>query len=168
MEKRKGNVLPAVDLDAISGAVERSVSETLSSQLNVMFTGSRNGSVRDHDAAQADTDRTTFIHSRLSKRQTQVLRLLGEGKTNKEMAKALFLSPNTIKLHVSAILQRLKLGSRTHAALLSSRLSKQGSTELTGSDLNSWKKVRTQTQHLRARRTIRARASNRPFRKMGG
>ena len=56
----------------------------------------------------------------------QVLRLLGEGKSNKQMAKALFLSPNTIKLHVSAILQRLKLASRTHAALLSSRLHKQG------------------------------------------
>ena len=35
---------------------------------------------------------------------------------------ALFLSPNTIKLHVSAILEHLKLRSRTQAALLSSKL----------------------------------------------
>jgi DNA-binding NarL/FixJ family response regulator len=40
--------------------------------------------------------------TRLSKRQMEVLKLLGQGKTNKEIAMALFLSPNTIKLHVSA------------------------------------------------------------------
>ena len=43
----------------------------------------------------------------LSKRQVEVLRLLGEGMTNREIAEALFRSPHTIKLHVSAILERL-------------------------------------------------------------
>jgi hypothetical protein len=35
---------------------------------------------------------------------------------------ALFRSPNTIKLHISAILERLELKSRVQAALLSSKL----------------------------------------------
>ena len=156
--KRRGHVRPAINLDAISGAVERSVSETLFSQLNTMFTGSRHGSVHDQ---------TMFVRSKLSKRQMQVLRLLGEGKSNKQMAKVLFLSPNTIKLHVSAILQRLKLASRTHAALLSSRLNKQGLSEVAGGDLNSWKKVRIAAQRRRTGRTIRARVSNQPIHKMG-
>lgn len=104
------------DLKAITRAVERSVSETLSSQLDAMLTGSR------RSATQKKGDRKSLLRSRLSKRQMEVLQLLGEGKTNKEMARELFLSPNTVKLHVSAILQRLKLRSRTHAALLSSQL----------------------------------------------
>ena len=84
-----------------------------------------------------------FVRTRLSKRQIQVLRLLGEGKTNKEMARALVLSPNTIRLQVSAILQRLKLRSRTEAALLSSRLNREDWAKLGGGDLKSCKKVRT-------------------------
>jgi DNA-binding CsgD family transcriptional regulator len=69
--------------------------------------------------------------------------ILGEGKTNKEIAEALFRSPNTIKLHVSAILQQLKLKSRTQAALLASRLLKEGSPDLSGGDVKSWKKAHT-------------------------
>jgi DNA-binding NarL/FixJ family response regulator len=84
-----------------------------------MFTGP---ATREKNAAQWQPGQMKVVHTRLSKRQLEVLHLLGEGKTNKEIAMALFLSPNTIKLHVSAILQRLNLGSRTQAALLSSKL----------------------------------------------
>jgi DNA-binding CsgD family transcriptional regulator len=119
-KEEKGKTRPGTNLDTISGALERSVLETLSSQLNTMLAGP---AARGKDAAQAEADPLNLVRAaRLSKRQMQVLHLLGEGKTNKEMAKALLLSPNTIKLHVSAILQRLKLGSRTQAALLSSKL----------------------------------------------
>jgi len=117
--ERKGQIRLGANLDAISGALERSVLETLSSQLNTMFSGPAK---REKDAAQGEADHVNLVRTRLSKRQMQVLRLLGEGKTNKEIATTLFLSPNTIKLHVSAILQRLKLRSRTQAALLSSKL----------------------------------------------
>ena len=65
------------------------------------------------------------VKNTLSKRHMEVLRLVGEGKTNKEIAKALCRSPNTIKLHVSAILRLLKLQSRTQAALFASRVYKE-------------------------------------------
>ncbi len=58
----------------------------------------------------------------LSKRQLQVLTLLVQGKTNVEIAKALSCSPNTIKIHVSAILDQLNVKSRTQAAFLFSKL----------------------------------------------
>ena len=131
------------NLHAISGAVERSVSDTLSSQLSTMVTPAAPVSKRQNDALQGDADHMNFVRTRLSNRQIQVLRLLGEGKTNKEMARVLVLSPNTIRLHVSAILQRLKLRSRTEAALLSSRLNGEDWAKLGGGDLKSWKKVRT-------------------------
>ncbi len=115
----RGQIHQGVNLAAIGGVLERTVLETLSSQLNTMFTGSV---TRENNAPPRETDRTKAARTRLSKRQIQVLHLLGEGRTNKEIARALFLSPNTIKLHVSAILQRLNLRSRTQAALLSSKL----------------------------------------------
>ena len=58
----------------------------------------------------------------LSKRQLEILHLLGEGKTNAEIAAAVFRSPHTIKLHVSAILKQLNVKSRTQAALIASSL----------------------------------------------
>jgi DNA-binding CsgD family transcriptional regulator len=141
----RGQMRPTINVDAISGVIERSVSETLSSQLNTMFTGTRQDPVREKTLARREADQIR-VRTRLSKRQIQVLRLLGEGKTNKQIAEALFRSPNTIKLHVSAILQRLKLKSRTQAALLASRLYKEGSTDL--SVVKSWKKTHTAaTQH---------------------
>ncbi len=115
---KKVQALPKTNLAAIDGVLERSVLETLSSQLNTMFTGT---AAHKKYAAQGKTERKKVL-TRLSKRQMEVLRLLGEGKTNKEIAMALFLSPNTIKLHVSAILERLNLRSRTQAAVLSSEL----------------------------------------------
>lgn len=99
---------------SMGGLLERSVLDPLSSQLNVMLSGRAYGT-KASDAMGA-------VRLRLSKRQMEVLNLLGQGKTNKEIASALLRSPNTIKLHVSAILQRLNLNSRVQAALLSSEL----------------------------------------------
>jgi DNA-binding CsgD family transcriptional regulator len=124
---------PAANMDAISGAVERSVSDAIAAQLTTMFAGA-DGAARAAQETEAEA-----LLGRLSARQREVLRLLGEGKSNKEMARALLLSPNTVKLHVSAVLARLKLKSRTHAALLASRLNRPGEG---GSDLSSWKRGR--------------------------
>ena len=54
-------------------------------------------------------------HSSLSRRQTEVLRLVATGLTNKEMASKLFLSPRTIEMHVAHILDRLNCRSRSEA-----------------------------------------------------
>jgi DNA-binding CsgD family transcriptional regulator len=55
----------------------------------------------------------------LTEKEREVLNLLGQGMTNKEMAARLSRSPNTIKIHVSHILEKLNLRSRTEAALTS-------------------------------------------------
>jgi DNA-binding CsgD family transcriptional regulator len=78
-------------------------------------------SVQQGTAANPEFDEIV-ARAQLTKRQMDVLRLLGEGKTNQEIAESLFRSPHTIKLHVSAILERLNLKSRTQAALLASKL----------------------------------------------
>ncbi|WP_198161283.1 LuxR C-terminal-related transcriptional regulator, partial [Variovorax sp. WDL1] len=52
----------------------------------------------------------------LSARELQVLALLAEGRSNKLIARALGLSPHTVKRHVARILDRLDLASRMQAA----------------------------------------------------
>ena len=51
----------------------------------------------------------------LSKRQKEVLSLMAKGMSNVEIARALAISPNTVKIHVSGILARLGLPSRAQA-----------------------------------------------------
>ena len=62
----------------------------------------------------SDTD--DGVISLLSERQLEVLKGVCDGKSNKEIARDLNLSPNTIRLHVSAILKLFGVGSRTGAA----------------------------------------------------
>lgn len=53
----------------------------------------------------------------LTERETEVLRLIATGSTNREIAARLFLSEGTVKNHISRILARLGLRDRTHAAI---------------------------------------------------
>jgi DNA-binding NarL/FixJ family response regulator len=61
---------------------------------------------------------------KLTRRQRDVLKLIGEGHTNKEIAVALGMSENTVRVHVSAILKSLELTNRTQAALLAAQVLK--------------------------------------------
>lgn len=54
--------------------------------------------------------------ARLTGRQLQVLELIAEGVSNKEIARALRLSPATVKAHAAAILAALGTANRTEAA----------------------------------------------------
>lgn len=159
MQITMGKVHPTGNVDTISNVIEHSVSKTLASQLNTMFAGAHPGPAPEDISERREADQV-LVRSRLSKREIEVLRLLGEGKTNKEIAKELFRSPNTIKLHVSAILRQLKLKSRTQAALLASRLYKEGSTGQAGGDVRSWKKTHMATAQHRPRRAVRELASS--------
>ncbi len=58
----------------------------------------------------------------LTERETDVLQLLTQGASNKEIAHALSLGEKTIKTHISNILSKLGVQSRTQAALLAVRL----------------------------------------------
>jgi DNA-binding CsgD family transcriptional regulator len=54
----------------------------------------------------------------LTNRQMDVLALLAEGHSNREIGRRLFLSTRTVDHHVSALLRKLNAGSRARAALL--------------------------------------------------
>ena len=58
----------------------------------------------------------------LTPRQCDVLRLLGKGQANKEIARALDISEGTVKIHLAAIFRLLDVRNRTEAVLKASAL----------------------------------------------
>jgi len=63
---------------------------------------------------------TTPKHD-LTERELEVLRLIAQGKSNKDISDDLVLSEKTVKTHVSNILQKLHLSDRTQAAVYALR-----------------------------------------------
>jgi DNA-binding NarL/FixJ family response regulator len=53
--------------------------------------------------------------ARLSAREWEVMELLGEGLTTDEVARRLFLSPTTVRVHVSGVLRKLRVKDRESA-----------------------------------------------------
>jgi DNA-binding CsgD family transcriptional regulator len=68
-------------------------------------------------AADARRPRGPGSWESLSKRETQVLRELATGKNNSEIARALYISPETVKKHISNILGKTGSGNRVQAAV---------------------------------------------------
>jgi len=61
------------------------------------------------------------VFAELTRREMEVLELLGRGLRNREIAQRLYLSEKTVKNHVSGILAKLQVNDRTEAALLAAR-----------------------------------------------
>ncbi len=66
-----------------------------------------------------------------SKREKQVLELLAEGKTNRDIGTKLFISESTVKFHVHAILSKLDASNRTEAVSIAAH---QGIIDLSTDD----------------------------------
>jgi DNA-binding NarL/FixJ family response regulator len=67
--------------------------------------------------SRTDAATSARIRSLLTERQIDVLRLLAEGKPNKEIARQLNLAEGTVRVHVNAVLKALSARNRTEAAL---------------------------------------------------
>jgi two-component system NarL family response regulator len=64
---------------------------------------------------------TGMLPPRLTERELEVLKLVARGMANKEIARELFISENTVKNHVRNILEKLQLHSRMEAAMYAVR-----------------------------------------------
>ncbi len=72
------------------------------------------------DIIRKDTEKVNISENsdyNLTKREMQVLSYVKSGYTNTEIAKKLHLSINTVKAHVSSIMQKLEVDDRTQAAI---------------------------------------------------
>ncbi|MFF0507836.1 response regulator [Streptomyces fimicarius] len=102
-----GYVYKDVDPDALAGAI-RSVHAG-----HVLLQPEVAGALLAQDDAGTGTGRG----STLTEREREVLGLIADGRSNREIARTLVLSEKTVKTHVSNILMKLDLSDRTQAAL---------------------------------------------------
>ncbi len=70
------------------------------------------------DQGPRGADPPRVVDLPLTKREQEILGLIAKGKTNQEIARALYISPGTVRVHVHFILQKLAVKDRTQAAVL--------------------------------------------------
>lgn len=71
--------------------------------------------------AAPQVEKTKPLTVRLSTRELEVLKFLAEGLSNKEIALALHLSPNTVKTHVRSLMNKLGVDHRLQVVVLALR-----------------------------------------------
>ncbi|MCS7066934.1 MAG: response regulator transcription factor [Fimbriimonadales bacterium] len=76
-----------------------------------------------HEFQRVRTEHAKASHllTELTARELEILRMIAQGKRNKEIADALFITEKTVKNYISNILFKLQVNSRTEAALLAVR-----------------------------------------------
>ena len=72
-------------------------------------------------ATTPDPEYAALIHSQLSQREIEVLKLLARGQDNTQIGRELVISPKTVKNHISSILAKLQVDNRIQAALYAIR-----------------------------------------------
>ena len=75
---------------------------------------------RQLPVAQTSDSRVHCLNERLTQREEEVLKLVGQGAQNKIIAYRLNMSENTVKVHLHRILQKFQLHNRTEVALVAS------------------------------------------------
>jgi DNA-binding CsgD family transcriptional regulator len=74
-------------------------------------------------AGEGSPDAASAASLGLTARERDVLRLVADGRTNRQIAEELFISPKTASVHVSNILAKLSVSTRGEAAAVAHRLS---------------------------------------------
>ena len=116
-------VLPAIK----AGATSYLLKDVAAADLVRAIRGARAGQAQLHPEVarrlmqQVTTPRKVEAGAQLTEREREVLKLLAEGRSNKEIARSLVVSERTVKGHVSNILGKLGLQDRTQAALYAVR-----------------------------------------------
>ncbi len=112
-----GYLLKEISIEEVSTAVravvagQSLISPSMASKLLTEFT----------NLSKRADERTTVPTPRLTDRELEVLRLVAQGKSNREIAEDLFISENTVKNHVRNILEKLHLHTRMEAVMYAVR-----------------------------------------------
>jgi DNA-binding NarL/FixJ family response regulator len=101
--------------DLIAGIRAAAEGESLiSPQIAAKVLQRLRASARNEGAAET-------IRAELSDRELEVLKLIANGKDNAQIARELFISPKTVKNHISNILMKLQIDNRIQAAVYAVR-----------------------------------------------
>jgi NarL family two-component system response regulator LiaR len=122
-----------------AGAIGYLLKDTSAPELRQAIKAAATGQVQLSPHAAARLMRGVIALERpetLSERETDVLRLLARGYANKQIARDLGIGEKTVKTHVSSVLAKLGVQSRTQAALYAGRVGLVPVDELGVADTN--------------------------------
>lgn len=112
-----GYLLKEISIDEVAGAIrsvhagQSLISPSMASKLLNEFAA----------MARKDEEKQQMPAPRLTDREMEVLSLVAQGMNNRDIAKELFISENTVKNHVRNILEKLHLHSRMEAVVYAVR-----------------------------------------------
>ncbi|WP_428246085.1 response regulator transcription factor [Ferrovibrio sp.] len=115
----------AMDFGAAAFVPKSAALETISSALQAVLDGDVWLPAEAEEAEGSDDDFPRRVAD-LTPQQLRVLNLLSQGKLNKQIAHELSVGEATVKAHVTAILKKLGVRSRTQAVILARRFSVSG------------------------------------------
>ncbi len=114
-------VTSALNAGVISYLIKNASIEALANAIRDAYVGKATLAPEATLALANAAQRPTMPSYTLSKRETEVLRLMFDGKSNYEISECLTISLSTVKKHVSSILAKLEVDSRTEAVSLAVR-----------------------------------------------
>jgi len=115
------NVLQAIDIGASGFIPKTSSSKIILSALHLVLSGGLYLPSELLSLAEKDESPSEY-KGPLTHRQLDVLKLMGQSKPNKIIARELDLSEGTVKLHVTAILKALNVTNRTGAVIAGKKM----------------------------------------------
>jgi two-component system nitrate/nitrite response regulator NarL len=112
-----GYLLKTIDGDALSAAIRRAIAgeSVVAQEMTSKLVAAFRQSASSGGAADAGGEPPP---RELSPRETEILREIGGGASNKEIARRLSIAESTVKIHVQHLLRKLEVASRVQLALI--------------------------------------------------
>lgn len=117
---RKGDYIRARELGAVGYVLKDSSIEDIAYAIKTVQKGKT--FFDSQFTAQSGENKREQIKGILTEREFGILREIGQGLTNGQIAEKLFITENTVKKHISSILGKLEVSNRTEVALLATNL----------------------------------------------
>nr|WP_084414009.1 response regulator transcription factor [Salibacterium aidingense] len=115
-------VYPAIEAGAFSYLLKTAKAEMIAEAIRAAMKGeSKVEAEVTRKMMQRMRQPESSLHDTLTERERDVVSLIGEGKTNQEIADELYIGIKTVKTHVSHILSKLAVDDRTQIAVYAHR-----------------------------------------------
>lgn len=118
------NIKKVLSLGVKGYIPKRSDSNILSGALKLILDGGTYipPAMLNHGIDYSSFNSQSFLKKNLTNRQSQVLDLIAQGKSNKQIAYDMGVSEATVKLHINALLRSLKVNNRTQAVITAQKM----------------------------------------------
>ncbi|WP_078579651.1 response regulator [Salipaludibacillus agaradhaerens] len=112
-------VYPALEAGATSYMLKTSKASEIAKAIRATYSGQSilEPEVTGKIMSKMRQPSSPQLHEQLTERESEVLRLMTEGKNNQQIADELFIALKTVKVHVSNILSKLDVQDRTQAVI---------------------------------------------------